>query len=349
MLKIKNKVISVNDEPLIIAEMSGNHNQSLDRALAIVDAAADCGVDALKLQTYTADTMTLDINTGEFYIEDKNSLWQGESLYKLYQKAMTPYEWHEPIFKRCHERGIIPFSTPFDETAVDFLENLNVSCYKIASFENIDLPLIKKIAKTGKPVIMSTGMATIAELDESVRILRENGCNDIVLLKCTSTYPATPENINLRTIPHLRELFNCEVGLSDHTLGIGAAIASVSFGVTVIEKHFTLRRVDGGVDAAFSMEPAEMKMLVEESKRAWQALGKIHYGISESEKKSMIFRRSLYVCEDIKKDETFTEKNIRSIRPGLGLQPKYLDIVIGKKATKDIKRGTPLNWDLLFD
>ncbi|MDR0606704.1 MAG: pseudaminic acid synthase [Bacteroidales bacterium] len=349
MLTIDQKIISLDTEPFIIAEMSGNHNQSLERALEIVDAAADCGVHALKLQTYTADTMTLDIDTGEFFIEDKNSLWKGESLYKLYQKAMTPYEWHEPIFKRCREKNIIPFSTPFDETAVDFLESLNVSCYKIASFENIDLPLLKKVAKTGKPVIMSTGMATIAELDESVRILRENGCNDIVLLKCTSNYPATPENTNLRTIPHLRELFNCEVGLSDHTLGIGVSIASIANGATIIEKHFTLSRTDGGVDAAFSMEPAEMKMLVEESKRAWQALGKIHYGVSESEKKSIIFRRSLYVCEDIKKGEIFTEKNIRSIRPGLGLQPKYINIVIGRKAAKDIKQGTPFHWDLLLD
>jgi N-acetylneuraminate synthase len=349
MLKIENRTISIKDEPFIISEMSGNHNQSLERALNIVDAAAICGVHAVKLQTYTADTMTLDIETGEFFIEDKNSLWKCESLYKLYQKAMTPWEWHEPIFNRCREKNIIPFSTPFDVTAVDFLEGLNIMCYKIASFENIDLPLIKKIAQTGKPVIMSTGMATIAELDESVRTLRENGCNDIVLLKCTSTYPATPENTNLRTIPHLRELFNCEIGLSDHSMGIGVSVASIAMGATVIEKHFTLCRADGGVDSAFSMEPAEMRMLVEESKRAWQALGKIHYGISESEKNSIIFRRSLYVCKDIKKGETFTEKNVRSIRPGLGLQPKYLDIVIGKKATEDIKHGTPLNWDLLLN
>jgi pseudaminic acid synthase len=349
MLTIDKKIISPDTEPFIIAEMSGNHNQSLERALAIVDAAADCGVDALKLQTYTADTMTLNIDTGEFFIEDQNSLWKGESLYKLYQKARTPYEWHEPIFKRSRKKNIIPFSTPFDETAVDFLESLNVPCYKIASFENIDLPLIKKVAKTGKPVIMSTGMATIAELDESVRTLRENGCNDIVLLKCTSNYPATPENANLRTIPHLRKLFNCEVGLSDHTMGIGVAITSVALEATVIEKHFTLSRAEGGVDAAFSMEPVEMKMLVEESKRAWQALGKIHYGITESEKTARDFRRSLYVYKDIKAGEKFTKQNVRSIRPGLGLQPKYFDIVIGKKAVKDIKQGTPLNWNLLLD
>jgi N-acetylneuraminate synthase len=347
-MKIANREIGQHIEPFVIAEMSGNHNQSLERALSIVDAAADAGAHALKVQTYTAEMLTLDINENEFFISDENSLWKGTSLYKLYQKANMPWEFHEPIFKRCREKGLIVFSTTITPAGVDYLEQFDLPCYKVAAFENVDLGLIKRIAQTGKPVIMSTGMATIAELDESVRTLRENGCNDIVLLKCTSTYPATPENTNLRTIPHLRELFGCEVGLSDHTLGIGAAIASVSLGATVIEKHFTLSRFDGGVDAAFSMEPAEMKMLVEESKRAWQALGKIHYGISESEKNSIIFRRSLYVCEDIKAGETFTEQNIRSIRPGLGLQPKYLDIVIGKKATKDVKRGTPLNWDLLL-
>ena len=349
MLKLDNRIVSTNTTPFIIAEMSGNHNHSLDRALAIVEAAAQAGAHALKLQTYTADTMTLDIDGGEFFIEDENSLWKGESLYKLYQKAMTPWEWHEPIFKRCREKGLIPLSTPFDATAVDFLESLEVPCHKIASFENTDLPLLKKVAQTGKPVIMSTGMATVAELDESVRTLRENGCKEIVLLKCTSNYPATPENTNLRTIPHLRELFQCEVGLSDHTMGIGAAIAAVAFGATVIEKHFTLNRADGGVDAAFSMEPAELKMLVEETRRAWQALGSIHYGISESEKKSLVFRRSLYACEDIKAGEKFTKQNIRSIRPGLGLSPKFLDTVLGKKATQDIKRGTPLDWDLFLD
>ena len=349
MITIGHKRVSSNTPPLMIAEMSGNHNHSLDRAFAIVDAAADAGAHALKLQTYTADTMTLDIDTGEFFIEDEHSLWKGESLHKLYQKAMTPWEWHEPIFRRCREKGLIPFSTPFDAGAVDFLESLDVPCYKIASFENTDQPLLQKVAQTGKPVLMSTGMATVAELDESVRTLRENGCNDIVLLKCTSNYPATPENTNLRTIPHLRDLFQCEVGLSDHTMGIGAAVAAVALGATVVEKHFTLNRADGGVDAAFSMEPAEMKMLVEETRRAWLALGKIHYGISESEKKSLVFRRSLYVCEDIQAGETFTEKNVRAIRPGLGLPPKFLDVVLGKIARKEIKRGHPLDWNDLLD
>ncbi|MDR2438716.1 MAG: pseudaminic acid synthase, partial [Planctomycetaceae bacterium] len=299
-MKIANREIGQHIEPFVIAEMSGNHNQSLERALAIVDAAAETGVHALKVQTYTAEMLTLDIDENEFFISDENSLWKGTSLYKLYQKANMPWEFHEPIFKRCREKGLIIFSTTITPAGVDYLEQFDPPCYKVAAFENADLGLLKRIARTGKPVIMSTGMATVAELDESVRTLRENGCNDIVLLKCTSTYPATPENTNLRTIPHLRELFNCEVGLSDHSMGIGVSVASVAIGATVIEKHFTLCRADGGVDAAFSMEPAEMKTLVEETKRAWQALGKIHYGISESEKKSIIFRRSLYVCEDIK-------------------------------------------------
>ena len=248
--------------------MSGNHNQSIDRALAIVDAAAKAGVDAVKIQTYTADTMTLDINEREFFIADKNSLWKGESLYNLYQKAYTPWEWHEAIFKRCEEWGIIGFSTPFDFTAVDFLEELHVPCYKIASFENVDLPLIRKVAKTGKPIIASTGMTTVAEIDDLVTTARNNGCNDLTLLKCTSSYPATPEGTNLMTTPHMKELFHCRAGLSDHTLGIGAAVASIALGGTVIEKHFTLSRAEGGVDSAFSLEPDEMALLVRECNTA---------------------------------------------------------------------------------
>ncbi|OPL11587.1 MAG: pseudaminic acid synthase [delta proteobacterium ML8_D] len=333
--------------PLIIAEMSGNHNQSLDRAVAIVDAAAKAGAHAIKLQTYTADTMTLDLDEGEFFIDDPKSLWKGQSLYSLYQKAYTPWEWHKPIFKRARELGLIAFSTAFDETAVDFLETLDVPCYKIASFENTDLPLIQKIAATGKPIIMSTGMATVAELDESVRAAREAGCKDLVLLKCTSTYPASPENSNLLTIPHMRELFNCDVGLSDHTMGIGVAVAAVALGATVIEKHFTLSRKDGGVDSAFSLEPHEMKALVEETKRAWQAMGKINYGPTKAEKKSIRFRRSLYVTQDLQAGDVLTKENVRSIRPGHGLSPKYLDMVLGKSVTKDVKRGTPLKWELL--
>jgi len=344
---IANKRIGKNEPPFIIAELSANHNQSLDRALEIVEAAAKAGVHALKLQTYTADTLTLDVNDGDFFIDDPKSLWQGKSLYKLYKQAYTPWEWHKPIFDRCRELGLICFSTPFDETAVEFLESLDVPCYKIASFENVHIPLIKKVAATGKPVIISTGMATIAELDEAVRTAREAGCQDIILLKCTSTYPATPENSNLLTIPHMREFFDVEVGLSDHTLGIGVAVASVALGATVIEKHFTLSRADGGVDAAFSLEPEEMKTLVRETERAWQALGEIKYGPTEQEKASLKFRRSLYITENMKAGEVLTKENLRVIRPGYGLPPKYFDLLLGKRVIKNVKKGTPLSWDLL--
>ena len=344
-ISLANRQIGQQHPPFIVAEMSGNHNQSLDRALAIVDAAAKAGVQGLKIQTYTADTMTLDLAEGEFFISDPNSLWAGTSLYKLYQEAYTPWEWHQPIFDRARELGLIAFSTPFDETAVDFLESLNVPCYKVASFENTDLPLIRKIATTGKPMIISTGMATVAELDESVRTARESGCQDIILLKCTSTYPATPDNTHIRTIPHLRDLFNCEVGLSDHTMGIGVAVASVALGVTVIEKHFTLCRADGGVDSAFSLEPEEMQALVIESKRAWQGLGQVSYGATQAENKSLMFRRSLYVVEDIIAGDILTKSNVRAIRPGLGLPPKYLDQVLGMRVRKDLKRGTALAFE----
>ncbi|MEP9411502.1 MAG: pseudaminic acid synthase [Candidatus Brocadia sp.] len=344
-INIADKKINKNHPPFIIAEVSGNHNQSLKRALDIVDAAAKAGVHAVKLQTYTADILTIDREEGEFSICDANSLWKGKSLYELYQQAYTPWEWHEPIFTRCRELGLVAFSTPFDETAVDFLESLNVPAHKIASFENAHLPLIRKVASTRKPMIISTGMATLAELDETVKTARDAGCEELILLKCTSTYPATPEDTNLLTIPHLRQLFDAEVGLSDHTLGIGVAVASVALGTTVIEKHFTLSRADGGVDADFSLEPQEMKMLVEETYKAWQALGKVCYGPTEKEKASIRFRRSIYVVEDIKKGEEFTIKNIRIIRPGNGLPPKFFDIILGKIASCDIKRGTPMCWE----
>ncbi|WP_321417459.1 pseudaminic acid synthase [uncultured Desulfobacter sp.] len=344
---IADKQISKENEPFIIAEMSGNHNQSLERALEIVNAAAKSGAHALKLQTYTPDTMTLDLAGGDFFISDKKSLWKGRSLYDLYQEAHTPWDWHKPIFDRARELGLIVFSTPFDETSVDFLEELDVPCYKIASFENIDIPLIRKVAQTGKPMIISTGMATIAELDETVRTARAYGRNDIVLLKCTSTYPAISGNSNLLTIPHMRDLFGCEVGLSDHTLGLGAAVASVALGATVIEKHFTLDRTDGGVDSAFSLEPEEMRALVEESKRSWQALGQIVYGPTEAEKKSMIFRRSLYITKDLQAGDVLTNENVRSIRPGYGLPPRYLDVVLRKSVTMDVKKGTAVQWDLV--
>lgn len=336
----------IKNKPFIIAEMSGNHNHSLERALQIVDAAAEAGADALKLQTYTADTMTLDLAEGEFFISDSKSLWQGTSLYKLYQEAYTPWEWHEAIFQRCRDRGIIGFSTPFDATAVDFLEELGVPFYKIASFENIDLPLIAKVAKTGKPMIVSTGMASIAEIDDCVRTARENGCQDLTLLKCTSSYPADPGDSNLLTIPHLKKLFNCSVGLSDHTLGIGAAIASIALGAMVIEKHFTLSRAEGGVDAAFSLEPDEMKQLAEGCNQAYAALGGISYSRTKSEERSLQFRRSLYIVRDLKSGDVITEENMRSIRPGLGLSPKYYAAVLGQKVCSDVKKGTPVSWDL---
>jgi N-acetylneuraminate synthase len=291
--------------------------------------------------------MTLDVDAKGFVIDDPQSLWAGRRLYELYQEAYTPWEWHEPIFRRARELGLIAFSTPFDETAVEFLESLDVPAYKIASFENVDLPLIRKVAATGKPLIISTGMATVAELDEAVRAAREVGCKDLVLLKCTSTYPATPESSNIATIPHMRALFGCEVGLSDHTLGVGVAVAAVALGATVIEKHFTLRRADGGVDAAFSLEPQEFALLREETERAWQAVGEVHYGPTSKEKESLVFRRSLYITRDMRKGEVLDKSNLRAIRPGCGLPPKYLDLMLGKKVNRDVRAGTPLSWDLV--
>jgi pseudaminic acid synthase len=344
---IGNRAIGADVAPCIVAEMSGNHNQSLDRALAIVDAAADAGAHALKIQTYTADTITLDVSRGEFLIDDPNSLWAGETLHSLYAKAFTPWEWHEAILARAKERGLIAFSTPFDESAVDFLEGLGVPCYKIASFENVHLPLIRKVASTGKPVIMSTGMATAGELDDAVRAARDAGCEDLVLLKCTSTYPSDPANSNLRTIPHMRELFSCEVGLSDHTLGTGAACAAVALGATVIEKHFTISRADGGVDSAFSLEPDEFAALVRDTGNAWRALGSVSYGPTDAEKPSLQFRRSLYVAEDMKTGDEFTADNLRVVRPGLGLAPKYYEVFLGKRIARGAVKGTPVHWDLL--
>ena len=346
-IKIASRVIGQNYAPFVIAEMSGNHNQSLERALEIVEVAAKTGVHALKIQTYTPDTMTIDLDEREFRISDPKSLWAGTSLYKLYGEAYTPWEWHKPIFDRARELGLIAFSTPFDDTAVDFLEGLNMPCYKIASFENTDLPLIRRVAATGKPLIISTGMATKDELGEAVSAAREAGCKDLILLKCTSTYPATAANTNILTIPHMRELFGCEVGLSDHTMGVGVSVASVALGATVIEKHFTLNRTDGGVDSSFSMEPAEMTQLVLETERAWQALGQVSYGPTEAEKKSMQFRRSLYVVQNLKSGDVLTRENVRAIRPGLGLSPKYLEQILGKAVKQDVRRGTALEWSLL--
>jgi pseudaminic acid synthase len=346
-MKISQRLIGRDAAPLIIAEMSGNHNQSLDRALAIVEAAAKAGAHVIKLQTYTADTMTLAINKGEFFISDSQSLWKGNSLHDLYKLAYTPWEWHEPIIKRASELGMLCFSTPFDDSAVDFLESLNVPAYKIASFENIHLPLIRKVAATGKPLIISTGMASLAEIDEAVSAARAAGCRDLVLLKCTSTYPATPQNSNLLTIPHLRAMFGCEVGLSDHTMGIGASVAAVAHGATVIEKHFTLRRADGGVDSAFSLEPEELAALVVETERAWQALGQVSYGPTEAEKKSIVYRRSIYVARDLKAGDVLTSDNLRCVRPGKGLPPKYYDTLLGRRVSRNVAAGTPASWDLI--
>jgi pseudaminic acid synthase len=340
-------VVGPGHRPFIVAEMSGNHNQSLERALAIIDAAADTGVHAVKLQTYRADTMTLDMDAGEFSIRDTESLWAGKSLHALYEEAHTPWEWHAPLFDRARERGLLCFSTPFDETAVDFLETLGVPCYKIASFENVHLPLIRKVASTGKPMILSTGMATLAELDEAVGAARQAGCRELILLKCTSSYPATPEGTNILTIPHLAQLFDCPVGLSDHSMGVGVAVGAVALGARMIEKHFTIRRADGGVDAAFSLEPAEMKALVEETERVFQALGIVSYGPSERERKSLVFRRSIYIVRDMKAGEVFTTANVRIIRPGLGLPPREFDHIVGKRIGRDVRRGTPLTWDLV--
>ena len=338
--------ISKKNKPLIVAEMSGNHNQSLERALKIVEEAAKSGVHMLKLQTYTADTLTIDSKNNDFYADSK-SLWKGKSLYELYKEAYTPWEWQEKIIKRSNELGLLCFSTPFDETAVDFLEKLNVPAYKIASFENIHLPLIKKVAQTGKPVIVSTGLASKTEIEEAVEALKIGGCNQYALLKCTSAYPASPENSNILTIPELRKNFGCEVGLSDHTMGIGVALAAISHGATIIEKHFTLDRNDGGVDSSFSIEPKEMKILVDESVKTWQSLGKISYGPTESEKNGIKFRRSIYIVEDINAGEKLTKNNLRIIRPGKGLAPKFYEKLLGREVNQKIKRGTALQWDMV--
>jgi pseudaminic acid synthase len=346
-MRIADREIGLAYRPYIIAEMSGNHNQSLARALDIVDAAADSGADAIKLQTYTASTMTLNVRGPGFVIDDKNSLWAGRSLFELYDEAHTPWDWHRPIMERAAARNLHCFSTPFDDTSIDFLESLGVPAYKIASFENTDLPLIRRVAKTGKPVIISTGMATLAEIHEAVSAAREAGCKDLVILKCTSTYPATAENTNVKTIANMRETFGCEVGLSDHTMGCGAAIAAVALGASVVEKHFTLRRADGGVDAVFSLEPGELASLRVESERAWQALGRVTYGCTPSEEKSRAFRRSLYISADLNVGDVLTRENVRAIRPGFGLPPKFIEFVLGRNVSRSVVSGTPLTWDLL--
>jgi len=347
-IQIGDREIGTSCKPFIIAEMSGNHNQSLERAFDIVDAAVIAGAHAIKLQTYTADTITLNIKGGDFEIADPKSLWAGQNLHDLYAKAYTPWDWHGPIMERARQHGLLCFSSPFDESAVDFLEELDVPAYKIASFENNHLPLIRRAAATGKPLIISTGMASLADLDQAVTTAREAGCRDLVLLKCTSTYPATPANTNIRTIPHLRELFGCEVGLSDHTMGVGVSVAAVALGASVIEKHFTLARSDGGVDSAFSLEPAELAALVQETERAWQALGTVRYGPTEAERASLQFRRSIYVAAQIAEGELFTSENIRVVRPGNGASPYFYDQIIGKTARRAYVAGTPLGLSELL-
>jgi pseudaminic acid synthase len=345
---IGDRPVGPGHRPYIIAEMSGNHNQSIDRAFEIVDAAAASGADAIKLQTYTADTMTLNLNTPGFVIEDPKSLWNGRQLYELYQEAHTPWDWHKPIMDRAATHGMHCFSSPFDATAVDFLESLNVPAYKIASFEMTDIPLIQKVAATGKPMIISTGMASVSEIGESVAAARAGGAMDIILLKCTSTYPATPENSNLATIANIRETFGCAVGLSDHTMGVGVSVASVAMGACLIEKHFTLARADGGVDSAFSMEPHELQQLRVECDRAWQSVGQITYGGTQAEEASKQFRRSLYIAQDMKVGDVLTSENLRAVRPGFGLPPRFLNTLMGKSVARNLSAGTPADWSIFL-
>ncbi len=333
--------------PFIIAEMSGNHNQSLDRALAIVDAAAATGAHALKIQTFTAQSMTLDLDKDEFTIRDPKSLWAGRKLYDLYQEAMTPADWHKPIFDRAREKGILAFSTPFSEDAVELLESLDAPAYKIASFEAVDLPLIECVARTGKPMIISTGMASATEIAEAVETARSHGCENLTLLKCTSSYPATPENTNLVTMPVIGQTFGCNVGLSDHTLGTGVSVAAVALGASVIEKHFIIDRSEGGVDSAFSLEPDEFTALVDETLRAAQAMGHVHFGGTQSEQAGRKKRRSLYIGQDMKAGDVLTPDNLRRIRPGLGLAPKHWHALLGRRVGRDVEAGTPMSWDLL--
>lgn len=346
-MKIGDRTIGPDSRPYLIAEMSANHNGSLERALELVEAAQAAGADAIKLQTFTADTMTLDCKEPGFVIDDPDSLWHGRQLYDLYADAHLPWEWHRPILERARELGIACFSSPFDETAVDFLEEIGMPAYKIASFELVDLPLIERVARTGKPMIMSTGMATVAEIGEAVAAARAAGNEDIVLLKCTSTYPATPENTNIATIPNMRETFGTLVGLSDHTMGCGVSVAAVGLGAVLIEKHFTLARADGGLDSAFSMEPDELRQLREETERAWQAVGQISYGGTKAEDQSRMFRRSLYITRDLEAGETIDEDAVRAIRPGFGLPPKFRGQIVGRRVGRAVRRGSPVSWDML--
>jgi len=341
-ISIAGRNIGPGHPPLIVAELSGNHGGHLERALKLMEAAKAAGADALKLQTYTADTMTIDLDAPDFQI--KGGLWNGRALYDLYREAHTPWEWHESLFEKGKELGLIVFSTPFDTTATDFLETLDTPCYKIASFEIVDLPLIAYVARKGKPMIISTGMANLSEIQDALNAARKSGCEQIVLLHCVSSYPAPISDANVRTLPHLGETFSCIAGLSDHTQSSAAAVASIALGGCMVEKHFTLARADGGPDAAFSLEPEEFKRLVDDCKNAWRALGHISYEVESSEQGSLVFRRSIYVVADIKSGEQFNRQNVRIIRPGYGLAPKHLPTVLGQRAARDLKRGERLDW-----
>jgi len=345
-IEVNNHCIGHGYPTYVIAEMSANHNQDFDRAIQIIEAAKKAGADAIKLQTYTPDTLTIDCDNRHFRIGE-GTIWEGCTLYDLYSEAYMPWDWQPKLKEITNDLGLDLFSTPFDATAVDFLEGMGVPVYKIASFEIVDLPLVRRVAQTGKPIIMSTGMATLAEIDEAVSTAREAGATQIALLKCTSAYPAPPEEMNLRTIPHLAQAFGVPTGLSDHTLGIAVPVAAVALGACIVEKHFTLSRDDPGPDSTFSLEPHEFKAMVDAIRVAEKAVGEIHYGVGEREAQSRVFRRSLFVVQDMRAGEVFTGENIRSIRPGYGLHTRYLDEVLGRRAARDIERGTPLNWELV--
>lgn len=345
-LKIDGRTIGKASPSYIIAEMSGNHNGDIRRALEIVEAAAEAGADAIKLQTYTADTITLDCNN-EYFQTQKGSLWEGRTLYDLYGEAYTPWEWHGPLMEKARELGLTCFSTPFDFTAVDFLEKLDVPAYKIASYEIQDIPLIRKVAETGKPVIMSTGIATLADIYAAVETCRKAGNEQIVLLKCTSAYPSPYEEMNLNVIPHMKQTFGCICGLSDHTLGTEVAVASVALGAEIVEKHLTLKRADGGVDSAFSMEPKEFADMVRQIRNVEKAKGHVSYELTDKQKEGRQFGRSLFIAEDVCEGSEFTEKNIRSVRPAAGLATKYYKSVLGRKASCDLKKGMPLTWEMI--
>lgn len=344
-IEIDGRCIGRKNKVYIIAELSANHNQDYDQAVQLIKAAKEAGADAIKLQTYTPDTITIDCDN-EYFRIGKGTIWEGKNLYELYKEAYTPWEWQPKLKEIANDLGMDLFSTPFDKSAVDFLEKMDVPAYKIASFELVDLPLIRRVAQTGKPIIMSTGMATLAEIDEAVQVVHEAGGSQLALLKCTSAYPALPEDMNLRTIPHLAEAFGVPVGLSDHTLGIAVPVSAVALGACIVEKHFTLSRAVPGPDSVFSLEPQEFKAMVEAIRISEKALGTVEYGVSSGESRSRVFRRSLFVVKDIKAGETFSEENLRSIRPGYGLPPKFLKEILGCRATKDIERGTPLNWNM---